>query len=286
MPATKAHTSRPVIGLTTQSLHSIDGIPPALPASWVMNQRYFYAAMQSGAVPWMIPLIDDDMVTLREIYERLDGILIPGGVDMNPAEYGESKREECGNLDPARDRVELQLVRWAMEDGKPVLGLCRGMQVINVAAGGTLWQDLGSQQPSLGKHDFFPTAGFARDHRAHNVSVSQGTLLAELLEEDVMGVNSMHHQGVKRLGEALVVSATAPDGLIEAIEGTDDAFLVGVQWHPEVFELAHPHSSDIFRGFIRAANEWAIAHGTARMAVGGGAMATAAMATAREGAEE
>jgi putative glutamine amidotransferase len=168
-----------------------------------------------------------------------------------------------------------------MEDGKPVLGLCRGMQVINVAAGGTLWQDLATQQTSLHKHDYFPTAGFSRDHVAHNVSVNGGTLLAELLEEHTLGVNSMHHQGIKQLGHALVVSAVAPDGLIEAIEGTDDAFLVGVQWHPEVFELAHPHSSDIFRGFIRAANQWAVAHGTARMAVG-----ERAMATAREGAEE
>jgi putative glutamine amidotransferase len=281
MPSESYARSRPVIGITTQTLHSIDGIPPMLPSSWVMNQRYFHAAMQSGAVPWMIPLIDDDLVTLREIYQRLDGVLIPGGVDMNPAEYGEAKKEECGNLDPARDAVELQLVRWAMEDGKPVLGLCRGMQVINVAAGGSLWQDLATQQTSLQKHDYFPTAGYARDHLAHTVDVKAGTLLAELLEERSLGVNSMHHQGVKSLGHALVISATAPDGLVEAIEGTDDAFLVGVQWHPEVFELAHPHSSDIFRGFIRAANEWAIAHGTVRMAVGGGAMATA-----RQGAEE
>lgn len=272
---------RPVIGLTTQTLHSIDGIPPALPSSWVMNQRYFHAAIQSGAVPWMIPLLDDDLPTLREIYERLDGILIPGGVDVNPAEYGEHKREECGNLDPARDRVELQLVRWAMDDGKPVFGLCRGMQVINVAAGGTLWQDLATQQPSLEKHDYFPNAGFARDHEAHAVNVAPGTLLAELLEEDVMPVNSMHHQGVKTLGQGLVPCATAPDGLIEAVEGTDSAFLLGVQWHPEVFELADPHSSDLFRGFIRAANEWAMANGTVRMATG-----SAAMATAREGAEE
>lgn len=256
---------RPTIGLTTQTLHSIDGIPPALPASWVMNQRYFHAAIQSGAVPWMIPLLDDDLATLREIYERLDGVLIPGGVDINPREYGEDVRPECGNLDPARDAVELQLVRWAIEDGKPTLGLCRGLQVINVAAGGALWQDLASQRPEYHKHDYFPTAGFARDHLAHEVDVVQGTLLAELLEERSMAVNSMHHQGVKRLGDGLVASATAPDGLVEALEGSDDGFLVGVQWHPEVFELADPHSSDIFSGFIRAANEWAVANGNARV---------------------
>jgi len=209
--------SRPVIGLTTQTLHSIDGIPPGLPASWVMNQRYFLAATMVGAVPWMIPLLDDDIHTLREIYERLDGLLIPGGVDISPREYGEDVRPECGNLDPARDRVELQLVRWAIEDRKPVLGLCRGLQVINVASGGSLWQDLASQNAAFDKHDFFPTAGFERDHLAHDVQLIEGTRLARLMESASVAVNSMHHQGVTALGRELVVSAVAPAGLIEAV---------------------------------------------------------------------
>jgi putative glutamine amidotransferase len=249
--------SRPVIGITTQTLHSIDGIPPALPPSWVMNQRYFLAATMVGAVPWMIPLLDDDMYTLREIYERLDGVLIPGGVDMDPAQYGEAVRPECGNLDPARDRVELQLVRWAIEDGKPVLGLCRGLQVINVACGGTLWQDLASQNAAFQKHDYFPNTGFERDHLSHSVALSAGTRLASLLESAEVPVNSMHHQGIRQLGAGLVASATAPDGLVEAIEGNDDAFLIGVQWHPEVLEMADPHSRHLFGAFIQAANEWA-----------------------------
>ncbi len=252
--------SRPVIGLTTQTLHSIDGIPPGLPASWVMNQRYFLAATMVGAVPWMIPLFDDDLNTLREIYERLDGILIPGGVDINPLEYGEAVRPECGNLDPARDRVELQLTLWAMEDGKPLLGLCRGLQVINVASGGTLWQDLASQNGAFHKHDYFPTAGFERDHLAHEVDVTAGTKLARYLESSRAHVNSMHHQGIKQLGRGLVASATAPDGLIEAVEGGTDAFLVGVQWHPEVFEMADPHVRHLFGGFIQAARAWSQQH--------------------------
>lgn len=264
-----ASLSRPVIGLTTQTLHSIDGIPPALPASWVMNQRYFLAATMVGAVPWMIPLLDDDLMTLREIYERLDGLLIPGGVDINPAEYGEAVRPECGNLDPARDRVELQLARWAIEDGKPILGLCRGHQIINVALGGSMWQDLASQKPSFDKHDFFPTAGFERDHLAHEVDVVAGSRLSQLLESTRVPVNSMHHQGIKTLGRDLVVSATADDGLIEAIEGTTDAFCIGVQWHPEVFEMADPHTRHLFGGFIRAAMEWSSANNTSRVAVGG-----------------
>ncbi len=260
MPAYK----RPVIGLTTQTLHSIDGIPPALPASWVMNQRYFLAATMVGAVPWMIPLLDDDLGTLREIYERLDGILIPGGVDINPAEYGETVRPECGNLDPARDRVELQLTRWAMDDGKPVLGLCRGLQVINVATGGSLWQDLAAQGTSFQKHDYFPTAGFERDHLAHDVEVVASTKLKRYLESSRVPVNSMHHQGIKQLGNGLVASAIAPDGLIEAVEGADDAFLIGVQWHPEVFEMADPHVRHLFGGFITASCDWRDAHAGAR----------------------
>ncbi len=261
-------TYRPTIGITTQTLHSIDGIPPALPSSWVMNQRYFLAATSAGAVPWMVPLLDDDMVTLRAIFDRLDGVLIPGGVDINPAEYGEAVRPECGNLDPARDRVELQLARWAIAEGKPVLGLCRGMQIINVAQGGTMWQDLASQKPSFHKHDFFPTAGFERDHIAHEVDVVAGTRLSQFLVGARCPVNSMHHQGVKTVGRELQVAALADDGLIEAIETTGGAFCVGVQWHPEVFEMTDVHTRQLFDGFIAASVDWAMANTAPRMGVG------------------
>ncbi len=249
---------RPTIGLTTQTLHSIDGIPPALPQSWVMNQRYFVAATMVGGVPWMIPLFDDDLQTLRAIYERLDGLLIPGGVDMDPRQYGDAILPECGNLDPARDRVELQLTKWAIEDGKPVLGLCRGCQIINVARGGTLWQDLATQRPELAKHDYFPTQGFARTHLAHAATVEPGSRLASLLDgpPEIM-INSMHHQAVRDVGDGLMVSARALDGTIEALELPGEAFVVGVQWHPEVFEMTDPHTRHLFGGFIAAAVRWA-----------------------------
>ena len=245
-------TTRPVIGITTQTLHSIDGIPEGLPHSVVMNQRYYVAATAAGAVPWLIPLLDDDLETLRAIYERLDGILIPGGVDMDPTTFGEAPHPRLGRIDPARDRVEMQLVRWAVEDGKPVLGLCRGLQVINVTLGGTLWQDLEAQVPGTIKHDYFPTYGFERDHLAHEVRVESGTRLRKLLELDRIPVNSMHHQGIRTLAPELVASAVAPDGLIEAVESPSSPFLVGVQWHPEVFELTDPHTRHVFRGFIDA----------------------------------
>jgi putative glutamine amidotransferase len=246
-------STRPVIGVTTQTLQSIDGIPASLPESWVMNQRYFLAATIVGGVPWMIPLLDDDLPTLREIYERLDGLLIPGGVDMDPATFGEDRHPKLGNVDPARDRVELQLTRWAIEDKKPVLGLCRGIQVINVSMGGTLYQDIADQVPRAIKHDYFPTAGFERDHLAHEVELTPGTRLRKAMERGTIRVNSMHHQGIKDLAPELVASAVAPDGLIEAVEVGSDHFMVGVQWHPEVFEMTDPHTRHLFHEFVEQA---------------------------------
>ena len=251
---------RPVIGITTQTLHSIDGIPAGLPQSVVMNQRYYIAATLAGATPILVPLLDDEPEALRGIYDVMDGLLIPGGVDVDPSCFGEAPHPKLGRIDPARDRVELQLTKWAIEDRKPVLGLCRGLQVINVAMGGTLYQDLESQCPAGIKHDYFPTYGFERDHLAHDVTLARDSRLRHLMELDVIPVNSMHHQGIKTLGRQLVASAVAPDGLIEAVESADDHFLVGVQWHPEVFELTDPHTRHVFRSFITASQEHRTGH--------------------------
>lgn len=250
------HHRRPTIGVTTQTLHSIDNIPAALPQSWVMNQRYLMAMSIVGAAPVMVPLFDDDIETLQAIYETLDGVLLPGGVDMNPASYGEAATGLCGALDPARDRVELQLVRWAIEDRKPVLGLCRGLQVINVALGGTLYQDIAAQRDGSVKHDYFPTMGFERDHLAHPVEITGGSRMHALFESHEISVNSMHHQGIKLLAPALVATALAPDGLIEGVESADNHFLVGVQWHPEMLEMSDPHERHMFGEFAKASREW------------------------------
>jgi putative glutamine amidotransferase len=248
---------RPIIGVTTQTLHAIEGIPAGLPESWVMNQRYFRAVTMVGGAPLMIPLFSDDLATVRAVYERLDGLLIPGGVDMDPSTYGEAMRPEVGRLDPSRDTVELELVRWAIADGMPVLGLCRGAQVINVAQGGTLFQDIPTQVGAALCHDCYPTKGFARTHLAHPVTLTPGSLLQATLDQAAEGgsvqVNSMHHQSVKTLGEGLRVSAVAPDGVVEAVEGTGHAFVLGVQWHPEVFDAEEPSTRPLFEAFVKAA---------------------------------
>src|SRR5262249_4217080 len=196
---------------------------------WVMGQRYVRVLAAAGAVPWVIPLLQGDEETLRRIYERLDGVFLTGGVDVDPACYGEPRHPLCGATDPARDWAELRLVRWGCADGKPVLGVCRGIQVINVAAGGTLYQDVAAQHPTAIKHDYFPSGGHARDRLTHSVRVVERTRLAGLLGAAESAVNSMHHQGIKALAPGLVASAFAPDGLIEGVEGPDGRFLVRVQ---------------------------------------------------------
>ena len=245
--------SRPLIGVTTQTLHAIDGIPEGLPQSVVMNQRYYQAAAMAGAAPVLIPLLDD-IEALRAVYERMDGVLIPGGVDIDPAAFGERPHDKLGRIDPARDRVEIQLAKWAVEDEKPILGLCRGLQVINVALGGTLYQDLEAEYPNAIKHDYFPNYGFDRDYLAHDVALAPGSRLEHALASQRIAVNSMHHQGIKVLAGALAPSAIAPDGLIEAVESTDDNFVVGVQWHPEVFESNDPNTEHLFSAFLAAAS--------------------------------
>jgi putative glutamine amidotransferase len=245
--------TRPVIGIPTQNLQSIGGVPSQIPASWVMSQRYIRVLVDAGALPWMIPLVADDPETLRGIYDELDGVFLPGGADIDPANYGEARHPRCDTSDPPRDAVELMLVRWAMADRKPVLGVCRGLQIVNLATGGTLYQDIAEQMPGAIKHDYFPFAGqYARDYLAHQVRVDARTRLSEIYGAGSIAVNSMHHQGIRQLGERLTASAVAPDGLVEGVEGVDGAYLVAVQWHPEVLVDDSPETRRLFGSFIDA----------------------------------
>lgn len=149
--------------------------------------------------------------------------------------------------------MELQLTAWALEEGMPLFGLCRGLQVLNVACGGTLWQDIEAQLPGAAKHDYFPTAGFARDFHAHPVALAPWSRLRAIYDADTIAVNSMHHQAIQTLGEGLLASAHSPDGLIEAAEIPGDSWVLGVQWHPEMFEETDPKTRALFQGFIDAA---------------------------------
>lgn len=250
-------SSRPVIGIPTQSLQSLGGLPADIPPSWAMSQRYIMALTAVGAVPWMMPLLPDDERTMRAIYDGLDGVFLPGGADIDPASYGEERHARCDKGDPARDRVELMLIRWAQTDRKPVLGICRGVQLINLAYGGTLYQDLADQREGSIKHDYFPFGGaYKREHLAHPVTLEEGTRLHEILGAGEIQVNSMHHQGIRTLGQGLIATAVAPDGLVEAAEAEDGRFMIGVQWHPEVFSDRDAQTARLFSAFISAATEY------------------------------
>lgn len=247
--------TRPLVGVPTQTLQAIDDIPGGLPHSWVMSRRYFTSLALADVVPMMVPLLADDEATLRAMYDRFDGVFLAGGVDIEPELFGETRHELCGRIDPARDTVELQFTRWALADQKPVLGVCRGLQVINVALGGTLWQDC-SLYPRSIKHDYFPTQGYHRDYLAHDVTIPSGSRLHRAFRRDSLEVNSMHHQGIKALGQGLRATAIAPDGLVEAIELEGEDYVVGVQWHPEALIDGCSGTMTVFQEFADACLAW------------------------------
>ena len=242
----------PIIGITSQTL---EAIPGELPRCWVMSQRYVDVLTSVGALPWVIPLTHNT-ATLRGVYEHLDAVFLPGGVDMDPDQYSESRLPVCGVTDPDRDRVEVALVQWAMADRKPVLAVCRGVQVLNVAAGGTLYQDLVDWCDAAIKHDYWPNEVKQRQDLVHEVTIEEGTQLATIIGAGATTVNSMHHQGIKRLAPGLMVNARAPDGLIEGVEGRDDSYLIGVQWHPEELVETDPAMRRLFESFIESADAY------------------------------
>jgi putative glutamine amidotransferase len=247
MPATK----RPLIGVTTGREKSQRFFGLSL---YIMNQTYVRILENLGALPVMIPLQMSE-ATLRGIFERLDGLLLPGGEDMDPSHYGDERHPHLGPTDWERDRTELLLARWAVAAGAPLLGVCRGVQVLNVACGGALYQDLSSQRPDLNKHDYFPP-NYERFRITHQVTIEPDSLLARSLGA-AHEVNSMHHQGIARLGHGLRVVATAEDGLPEALEMPHLPFVLGVQWHPEELAKTDQHSISLFYNFVRAAaSDW------------------------------
>ena len=240
-------THRPLIGVTMGREKSQRFFGLNL---FIMNQTYVRTLEQLGALPVMIPLHMTE-ATLRGTFERLDGLFLPGGEDIDPANYGAGRHDLLGATDKERDRTELLLTRWAVERGMPVLGVCRGVQMINVACGGTLTQDLHSERPELVKHDYFPPS-FERFRISHPIDIEADSRLAHAMGQ-VHEVNSMHHQGIDRVGYGLRVVARADDGLPEALEAPALPYVVGVQWHPEELARTDQTSANLFYDFIKAA---------------------------------
>jgi putative glutamine amidotransferase len=243
---------RPVIGIATQTL---PGVPGERQPCWLMGRSYVEELRKVGAVPWIIPLIPQDPATLQEIFDRLDGVFITGGVDVDPCCYGEVKTCLCGATDPDRDAVEIALLQHALGRDLPVLAVCRGIQILNVACGGTLYQDVTAQVPAALKHDYFPTPEQpSRKYLAHDVTTKPGSRLSNILGDTCVPVNSMHHQAIKDLAPRLAATAHAPDGIIEGVEGMDEQYLVAVQWHPEELTETQPGMARLFTTFVEASS--------------------------------
>jgi len=225
---------------------------PSVPgaAYFQFNGNYPAALAASGALPVVIPLgLPDD--ALADLFDRLDGLCLAGGVDVDPAHYGEARRPALGKVDAARDTTELTLARWALTADLPLFGICRGIQLLNVAAGGSLYQDLATQMPTARKHDYNHTDS-PWERPVHAVHVAEGSRLAALLGTGEVITNSFHHQAVKELAGEFVPVAWAADGVVEGIEAPGQRFALGVQWHPEGMFTTDPLARELFAAFVEA----------------------------------
>jgi putative glutamine amidotransferase len=212
------------------------------------NASYVQCVIDAGGLPLLIPPTLTDAM-LRDVYQSLHGLLLVGGVDIDPALYGEAPHPKLGRQDPLRDHIELEVTRWALLDRLPLFGVCRGIQILNVASGGSLYQDVAEQVAGALEH---ANGALPRDAITHSVRVTPGSRLHAILREAEVGVNSLHHQAVKRVAPGFTVTGESPDGLVEAMERADQRFCLAVQWHPE--ELTSlPGMRALFRAFVAAA---------------------------------
>lgn len=238
----------PIIGVTAYekvvSYHPIFRMAGA-------HEDYKNALITAGGVPVLIPQNLNE-AQLSALLDRLDGVLLPGGGDIDPQRYSRDVHPKVRGVDTVRDAMEHRVARLAVERDIPLLAICRGHQMLNVALGGTLWQDVETEMPGAGEHDFYRT-GWERDFLAHQVLIEPHSRLRVLLGAQQTPVNSLHHQGVRDLAPGLAPVAYAEDGLIEALEMPDRRFVVSVQWHPENLVRTMPAMFGLFEGLVQAA---------------------------------
>ncbi|MHA6260187.1 gamma-glutamyl-gamma-aminobutyrate hydrolase family protein [Sporosarcina sp. CAU 1771] len=233
---------KPVIGITTDVENG---------KRHVLNDRYIQAVERAGGLPILIPTgIEKD---LRQITGLLDGLLLSGGSDLNPLLFGEEPHRNLGDVTPARDQIEIELAKIMLELDKPILGICRGEQILNVVSGGNLYQDIHAQNE---KKVLQHAQNSPRGHLTHYVQVEKGSLLESIVGETEILVNSYHHQAVKYVPKPYQISGVSSDGIVEAIESTEHRFVLGVQWHPEeLVPLNDAPSLLIFEKFIKASKK-------------------------------
>lgn len=212
----------------------------------MLYDDYVQAILTSGGLPVLLPAIMGEGNRVAYV-ERMHGLVIPGSpADIDPACYSEEPHLRLGSVNPLRTDFEVQLARLAVRRGLPIFGICGGAQVLNVALGGSLYQDIPSQIPKAYKHT-------GSSELAHTVDIVSGTRLGAIVGLHDLRVNSLHHQAVKVPGQGMVVSASARDGVIEAVELPGQPFVIGVQWHPERLFMEDETAQRLFAAFVHAA---------------------------------
>lgn len=246
-----------IIGITATLKEDIDAIAERPLGKFVRTDLdYVEGVAGAGGVPVVLPPAGDER-TAEAIVGSLDGLLLSGGSDLDPGYYGERPVPELGPTIPERDVFEMALVGLALRRGIPVFGICRGMQVLNVALGGTLYQDLPSQwSGNVLKH----RQDTPKWQPTHEVEVRDGSYISEVMGREVVKVNSYHHQGIKELADGLVATGWSPDGVVEAVEAADlsEQWLLGVQWHAEAMRGAGPQQESLFEAHVSAAERHAL----------------------------
>lgn len=240
---------RPVIGITVGEIINISTGKVWTPVIYGQFHTYTDAIVRAGGAPFVIPLVGNK-ATLRRLYEQCDGLLLSGGHDISQNAPKRSKSRKHFGISPRRDKQETQLLEWALADDKPVLGICRGLQLINVSLGGSLLKDISADLKATHNHQ----AGIDRKdfhHLAHNLKIVPGSKLHAALKTTSINTNALHHQAVRKLGNDLVATAYAEDGLIEAVELPGKRFVVGIQSHPEALEAATERLwRQLFKSFV------------------------------------
>lgn len=234
----------PFIGITSYRSEREDSA-----TLYQVSDPYVHSIWAAGGIPLIIPTAMP-IARLDELLARLDGVLLTGGADINPDRFGGVHHPAVYDIDEMRDELEITLVQKAAQSGKPFLGICRGIQVINVALGGTLYTDIKGQVPGALRHDNYPD--IPRDFLAHSVRLEADSTLAQILGHIEVKVNSLHHQSVDRVAPSLRETSLSPDNLVESVEMPGHPFGLGVQWHPESLPN-DPVQQSIFRAFIEAA---------------------------------
>jgi putative glutamine amidotransferase len=247
----------PIIGITATLKEDVDAVAERPLGRFVRaDLDYIEGVVGAGGAPVVLPAAGDERVA-EAVVHGLDGLLLSGGSDLDPGYYGEEPVPELGVTLPERDTFEMAVVGLALRLGVPIFGICRGMQLMNVALGGTLYQDLPSQwEGDVLKH----RQDTPKWQPTHEVRVTPGSYVAEVMGREVVKVNSYHHQGIRTLAEGLVVTGRTSDGVVEAVEAVDisERWLLGVQWHAEAMRGAGPQQESLFEAHVSAAERHAL----------------------------